>query len=105
MPFNGSKCFLRNYYRIKNIATGLFLCIEGSTQVELTNKGSKPECFFQFEARENSAPQGIINYGQLLQLKTLKDYYIQIKDKLKSKNYNLVCGKACLISTKMLWQL
>ena len=79
VPFQSSVCKLENYYRIKNVATGLYLSNDATQMIELTHKGSNKACFFKFIARENDhSKNGIISYTQHYKLQTISDAYIQI---------------------------
>ena len=51
--------------------------------------------------------KGIINYKSLLQIRTVREAYLQVHaaDPESPKNYTIRASSECLISTKMLWQL
>ena len=60
-PFIGFESNKDDYFRFKNLATGLFLA-EHKCDLILINDGSYNECCFKLDPRKKSKKNGIISY-------------------------------------------
>ena len=81
--FDGSVLNIDEPFRLKNVATGLFLCINSNNQPELTNIAinDSSSCYFNFVSKfNNDGKEKSIKYDEALKIK------------LSSKNMFLGCS-------------
>ncbi len=107
-PFQGYFCDYTMYFRIKNIATGLFLANDGK-KLSLRESGNQRECHFKFNPRKKQDRNSEINNSSLVKIVSYlkeKKQVLQInQEEEEDLKYSIKIDKEPLSSSKMLWQL
>jgi hypothetical protein len=80
--FQGYDCKYTDFFRIKNISTGLFLAVDKSNngKISLSKSGHEDECFFKFIPRENVSQEQPINYKNVLKIQSMDKKFLKIDE-------------------------